>query len=359
MPLVVGRVQQQKKWPGWSGICVAALSGLVACQPASSVSRQQVIMVDGSSTLFPLAEAFAEDFQRSHGVAVAVGSSSSSGGISRLCHAEVDIATASRPMTLLEIQQCQQAGVRFIELPVALDAIAVVVHPANQWASCLTVAQLKQLWQPQAQGQQSRWQHLDAGFPDSAVHLYGAGVSSGTYDYFTAAIVGKRHASRGDYAASEDDNITVRGIAGDPQALGFMGLSYYQENKALLKAVAIRQPDGQCRLPDSRNAQAGQYRPLTRALFMYVSSSALRNKPDVGRFVSYMLDSRQNVQVSSELGFVPLTAPVLQRIATKLAQQQTGSDYAGDVAGDIGQKGLHDLFDHALISGQATNGTTH
>lgn len=354
---MVGSIQQQKKWLGWSSFCVAVLPGLVACQPASSVSRQQVIRVDGSSTLFPLVEAFAEDFQHSHAVAVAVGSSSSSGGLNKLCHGEVEIATASRPITTLEMQRCQQAGVRFIELPVALDAIAVVVHPANQWATCLSVQQLRQLWQPQAQGQRSNWQQLDASFPDSAVHLYGAGVSSGTYDYFTAAIVGKRHASRGDYAASEDDNITVRGVAGDRQALGFMGLSYYQENKTLLKAVAIRQQDGQCRLPEIATAQRGQYRPLTRALFVYVSANSLQQKPALQQFVSYMLDSQKNEQTGTELGFVPLGAPVLQRIAAKVTVMQTGSAYAGEVAGDIGQKGLSDLFVPAAQAASAVRGT--
>ena len=323
---------------------MAALLLLAACQPAPSTVKQQLITIDGSSTLFPLAEAFAEDFQQQGSAVVAVGSSSSSGGISKLCHAEVDIATASRPITVPEMQLCQRAGIRYLELPVALDAIAVVVHPSNQWANCLSVAQLKQLWQPQAQGQQSRWQQLDANFPDSAVHLYGAGVSSGTYDYFTTAIVGKRHASRGDYAASEDDNMTVRGVAGDSLSLGFMGLSYYLENKSLLRAVAIRQPDGQCRLPDALNTQNGQYRPLTRVLFLYVNSTVLQQKPALQQFVSYMLDNRYNSQVSHDMGFVPLTSPLLQRVQHKLHVLETGSAYAGGMAGNAGQQALQDFF---------------
>ncbi len=324
--------------------CAAAIIGLTACQPVPSVGRQQVISIDGSSTLFPLAEAFAEDFQHMSSFAVAVGSSSSSGGLNKLCHGEIDIAAASRPITQSEMQQCQQAGIEYVELPVALDAIAVVAHPANTWLSCLSPQQLKQVWQPQSQGMLTSWQQVNQAFPDRPLRLYGAGVSSGTYDYFTAAIVGKRHASRGDYAASEDDNMTVRGVAGDRQALGFMGLSYYLENKQKLKAVAIQQPDGQCRLPETQQVQGGQYKPLTRVLLMYVSKSALVQKPVLGQFVAYMLDVRQNLKISHELGFIALPVAVLQRSSLKLSTLQTGSAYAGGFAGNSGQKSLQDIF---------------
>lgn len=344
--MMAGGLQQCNRQLLWYSMCMAAGLCLPACQPVAVPAKQHLIIIDGSSTLFPLAEAFAEEFQQNGNAAVAVGSSSSSGGISRLCHAEIDIATASRPMTAQEIQLCRHTGVSYLELPLALDAIAIVVHPSNDWTSCLTVQQLRQLWQPQAQGQQSRWQQLDTRFPGQAVHLYGAGISSGTYDYFSTAIVGKRHASRGDYAASEDDNMTVRGVAGDRHALGFMGLSYYLENKNLLRAVAIRQPDGQCRLPDVRNTQTGEYRPLTRVLFMYVSKSALQQKPLLQQFIGYVLDSRHYSQLSSNVGFVPLTAPLLQQVQQKVRTLETGSAYAGGVAGNTGRndKGLQDFF---------------
>lgn len=342
-------------------LALALLSGLSACQPSSSsaLSRQQLIIMDGSSTLFPLAEAFAEDFQHATGMAVAVGSSSSSGGLNRLCHAEIDIATASRPMTSAEMQQCRRAGIEYLELPVALDAIALVVHPQNHWVKCLSTQQLKQIWQPQAQGVLTHWQQVDAGFPASPLRLYGAGVSSGTYDYFTATIVGRRHASRGDYAASEDDNITVRGVAGDRQALGFVGLSYYLENRSQLQAVAIQQPDGQCRRPDIENAQRGQYLPLTRALFMYVAKKPLQQKPGLHQFVTYMLDIQRNQRVSSTLGFVALTEPVLQRINHKLQTLQAGSVYGGGFAGNITEQPPADLFaSHARSAAGSTSTVT-
>lgn len=331
------------------GVYMAALLLLAACEPVPSAARQQVISMDGSSTLFPLAEAFAEDFQQQHQVAVAVASSSSSGGLNKLCHGELDIAAASRPITRSEMQQCQHAGVEYVELPVALDAIAVVVHPANSWLHCLSPQQLKHIWQPEAQGVLTSWQQIDSRFPANAVRLYGAGVSSGTYDYFTTAIVGRRHASRGDYAASEDDNMTVRGIAGDRQALGFMGLSYYLENKQQLKVVAIRQPDGQCRQPEIEHARRGQYKPLTRVLLLYVSKAALLQKPVLQQFVTYMLDSGQNLRVSSELGFIPLPVPVLQHASDRLTSQQTGSIYGGGFAGNAGQKNLQALFAQSTV----------
>lgn len=352
--VVMTDLRQGKKRLRSYGMYMAALMLLAACEPVPSAARQQVISMDGSSTLFPLAEAFAEDFPQQQHVAIAVSSSSSSGGLNRLCHGELDIAAASRPITQSEMQQCQHAGVAYVELPVALDAIAVVVHPANGWLNCLSPQQLKQIWQPQAQGVLTSWQQIDPRFPAKALRLYGAGVSSGTYDYFTAAIVGRRHASRGDYAASEDDNMTVRGIAGDRQALGFMGLSYYLENKQQLKVVAIRQPDGQCRQPEIQHAQRGKYKPLTRVLFLYVSKAALLQKPVLQQFVAYMLDSRQNLRISGELGFIPLPVSVLQRSSDKLTGLQTGSVYDGGFAGNAGQQNLQALFAQAASVPQVT-----
>ncbi len=207
-------------------------------------AQNKIITVDGSSTVFPITEAMAEEFQKANkGIKVTVGIGGTGGGFKKFCRGETDISNASRPIRENEREECKKNNVEYIELPIALDALTVMVNPKNDWAKEMTVAELKKIWEPEAQGKIMNWKQVRASFPDRPLKLYGAGVDSGTYDYFTAAIVGKEHSSRGDFTASEDDNVLVQGIAGDINALGFFGLAYYLENASKLKAVAIKPKD--------------------------------------------------------------------------------------------------------------------
>ena len=203
-----------------------------------------VITIDGSSTVFPISEAVAEDYQSTHpGARVTVGRSGTGGGFQKFCRGEIAIAGASRPITAPEIAACRQGNVEFVELPIAYDGLAVVVNPQNTWATSITVAELKRLWEPEAQRRVMRWSQVREGWPDEPIRLFGAGVDSGTYDYFTKAIVGREHASRGDYTSSEDDNVLVQGVGGDRLALGFFGLAYYEGNRARLRLVPVDDGD--------------------------------------------------------------------------------------------------------------------
>ena len=211
----------------------------LAAQP--SVAKAQVVQIDGSSTVFPVTEAVAEEFQKAKkgNVKVTVGISGTGGGFKKFCRGETDISNASRPILKQEIEACKGSGVEFFELPVAYDALTVIVHPKNDWAPSMTVAELKKIWEPGAQGKVTTWNQVRPNWPNAPLKLFGAGADSGTFDYFTEAIVGKAKSSRGDFTASEDDNVLVQGVANDRNALGFFGFAYYIENQKKLKAVAI------------------------------------------------------------------------------------------------------------------------
>jgi len=227
-----------KLTPLLSGLAMAA-----SLAAFNSASAQTIVQADGSSTVFPVTEAMAEEFQKANpGIKVTVGMSGTGGGFKKFCRAETDISNASRPITSSEQKDCKAAGVEYIELPVALDALTVIVHPSNTWANEMTVAELKMIWEPEAQGKITNWKQVRPSFPDRPLVLFGAGVDSGTYDYFTAAIVGKEHSSRGDFTASEDDNVLVQGVAGNPNALGFFGLAYFEHNTDKLKSVMTLPP---------------------------------------------------------------------------------------------------------------------
>ncbi len=233
-------------------VSVIALAGAYACgggtdTPQTGQTAQTgsaVITADGSSTVFPITEAVAEEFQQANaGTRVTVGSSGTGGGFQKFCRNETDISNASRPVKAAELEACSKAGIDFIELPVAYDGIAIVVHPKNTWANSITVAELKKIWEPAAQGRVTRWNQVRPDWPDQEIHLFGAGVDSGTFDYFTEAIVGKEAQSRGDYTSSEDDNVIVQGVSGDQYALGYFGYSYYEQNKDKLKALPVDDGD--------------------------------------------------------------------------------------------------------------------
>jgi phosphate transport system substrate-binding protein len=286
------------------------------------------VAVDGSSTVFPISEAYAEEFQKKTGKRVVVGLSGTGGGFKKFCRGETDVTGASRPIKKEEIELCAENKIEYIELPVAMDALANVVHPSNTWATCMTVAELKTIWEPAAQGKINNWNQVNPAYPDAPLKLFGAGTDSGTYDYYTFAINGKEHESRGDYTATEDDNITVNGVAGDKNAIGFLGLAYYEENKDKLKPVAIKQADGNCVYPSAESAGDGSYQPLARPLFMYVKKSAL-DKPEVQAYADFMMDKANGTTLVKEVGYVPLPDKAFELGKAKVAARKTGTFFAG------------------------------
>jgi phosphate transport system substrate-binding protein len=259
---------------------------------------------------------------------VTVGISGTGGGFQKFCRGETDISNASRPIRPTEIDACQKAGIEFIELPVAYDGLAVVVNPKNTWATAMTVEELKKLWAPEAQGKITRWNQVRTSWPNREIHLYGAGVDSGTYDYFTEAIVGKEGASRGDFTSSEDDNVLVQGIANDELALGFMGIAYVEQNKSRLKLVPVddgKQDNGAGPILASvQTVRDGTYQPLSRPLFIYVARTAAE-RPEVQAFVnSYFTDGKELV---AEVGYVQLTDPIYQLAQKHFADRKTGTAF--------------------------------
>jgi phosphate transport system substrate-binding protein len=272
------------------------------------------VQVDGSSTVGPYATAAAERFRSGNpDVRITVGVSGTGGGFERFCRGETDISNASRPIEDDERQACQEKGIEFVELQVANDALTIVANMDNDWADCLTVAQLKKIWD---QGSKvDSWKDVDPAWPDERLRLYGPGTDSGTFDYFTAEINGEEGQSRSDYSASEDDNVIVQGVAGDKGALGYFGLSYYEQNKDRLKALAVDGGDG-CVEPTVDNAQSGSYKPLSRPLFMYVKKDALA-RPEVKAFLQFVLDNEQAIAESAQ--FVPLTDEQLEKAESDLS----------------------------------------
>jgi phosphate transport system substrate-binding protein len=277
----------------------------------------------------------AEEFQKANkGIKVTVGIGGTGGGFKKFCRGEIDISDASRPIRDVEREECKKNNVEYIELPIALDALTVMVNPKNDWAKEMTVAELKKIWEPEAQGKIMNWKQVRASFPDRPLKLYGAGVDSGTYDYFTAAIVGKEHSSRGDFTASEDDNVLVQGIAGDLNALGFFGLAYYLENKDKLKAVAIKlKDDSKAVEPSVEGARDGTYQPLSRPIFIYVSKKAAETKPEVVQFVDFYLNKDHASKLVKEVGYVPLPENAYEVFAKRFKDRQLGTAFHGSKIG--------------------------
>jgi phosphate transport system substrate-binding protein len=272
------------------------------------------VQIDGSSTVGPYATAAAERFRGGNpDVRITVGVSGTGGGFERFCRDETDISNASRPIKDEEKQACEAKGVEYVELQVANDALTVVVNKDNDWVDCMTVAQLKQIWD---RGSKVKtWSDVDPSWPDERMRLFGAGTDSGTFDYFTDEINGEEGRSRSDYSASEDDNVTVQGVAGDKNALGYFGLSYYDQNQDSLKALAVDGGDG-CVEPSVETAQSGAYKPLARPLFMYVKKESLA-RPEVKAFLQYVLENEQAIAERAQ--FVPLTDEQLQKAKSDLS----------------------------------------
>ena len=265
-----------------------------------------MITADGSSTVFPITEAVAEEFQKANaGTRVTVGSSGTGGGFQKFCRNETDLSNASRPIKSAEARGVRKAGIEFIELPIAYDGLAIVVNPKNTWVTSMTVADLKKLWEPAAQGKVKRWNQIRPEWPDQEIHLFGAGVDSGTFDYFTEAIVGKEGQSRGDYTSSEDDNVIVQGVSGDANALGYFGYAYYEQNKDKLKVVPIDDGDAANGAGPDRavTGNGGGTAPIGRCrapVFIYPKVKAL-DRPEVKAFVEFYLDKGAGAGARSRL----------------------------------------------------------
>jgi len=310
-------------------------ASVLALTLGAASAQHKIIAVDGSSTVFPITEAMAEEFQKtSKDIKVTVGIGGTGGGFKKFCRGDTDISDASRPITDRERADCKKNGVEYIELPVALDALTVMVNPKNDWVNDMTVAELKTIWAPEAQGKVMTWKQVRAGFPDRPLKLYGAGVDSGTYDYFTAAVVGKEHSSRGDFTASEDDNVLVQGIAGDVNALGFFGLAYYLENKDKLKALAIRMNEtAKAVMPSVETARDGSYQPLSRPIFIYVSRKSVDTRPEVAKFVEFYLDKKNALKLVKEVGYVPLPDRAYEVFLQRFRERKLGTAFHGSKIG--------------------------
>jgi len=284
-----------------------------------STSGPSLISLDGSSTVFPISEAVAEEFQKvEKGSRVTVGISGTGGGFQKFCRAEIDISDASRPISATEIEACKKSGVEYIELPVAFDGIAIAVHPKAAWADKITVAELKTLWGPDAQGKVTKWSQVRKGWPDREIHLFGAGVDSGTYDYFTEVINGKAKASRGDFTSSEDDNVLVQGIANDELALGFVPFAYFEGNHDKLRLVAVDDGKDGGILPSPETIEKGTYKPLSRPVFIYVSKKAAQ-RPEVRKFVEFYLKNAD--KLVREVNYVSLGAASYSASLDKFAKE--------------------------------------
>ena len=306
----------------------AAACGGGSSESAASNAAPAVIQLDGSSTVFPISEAVAEEFQKANpGIRVTVGISGTGGGFQKFCRGETDISDASRPIRPTEIETCQKAGIEYIELPIAYDGLAVVVNPKNTWATSVTVAELKTLWSPDAQGKVLRWNQVRSSWPNREVRLFGAGVDSGTYDYFTEAVVGKEGASRGDFTSSEDDNVLVQGVSSDELALGFLPFAYVEQNQDKLKLVPV--DDGKAEngsgplAPSAETVRNGTYQPLSRPLFIYVAKKAAE-RPEVQKFVDAYFDASALIR---EVGYVELTPQIYDLAKKHFAERKVGTAF--------------------------------
>jgi phosphate transport system substrate-binding protein len=326
--------------PGpWSraGQLLTALSLAIAgpgCGKADS--PKPTVVVDGSSTVFPISDAVAAQFQRAQpvkiDVKVPVGVSGTRGGFRKFCAGKADVTGASRPINAEEAALCVKGGVEYIELPIAYDALAVVVNAKNSWATSITTAELKKIWEPAADGKLLKWSQVREGWPDKELHLFGAGLDSGTYDYFTLAIVGQARSSRQDFTSSEDDNVLLKQLEADELALGFFGFAYFQKSQGRLKALSIDDGNAEngagATAPSADAVRSGAYQPLSRPLLLYVASSAMKRR-EVMLFVDYYL--AKGARHVERVGYVPLPER-----AYVWAQKRAVSGTTGSILGAEG-----------------------
>ena len=313
---------------GAFGLVIAACSAHVE---AAVPDVQGTVRADGSSTVFPISEAVAEEFQKEFtSVNVTVGVSGTGGGFKKFVSGEIDVVNASRPIKQSEIEAAEKNGISFLEIPIAYDALSIVVNPKNTWLKSITVKELSKMWAPEAQGKVMKWSDVRSDWPAQPLELYGPGVDSGTYDYFTEAIIGKEDASRGDYTNSEDDNVLVKGVAGSQGALGFMGVAYYENNSDKLKVIPVddeKDDNGKGpQLPTAESVIAGTYAPLARPLFIYARKEAL-DRPEVREFVAFYLKNAKSL--ASEVGYIALPDQTYAMVQQRVEQKVAGSLFGG------------------------------
>jgi len=307
------------------GVLMAMYALLAGCSKDEGVVR-----IDGSSTVFPIMSAVSVEFQKADLTKVAVGVSGTIGGFRKFCSGEIDVSGASRPITTAESEHCRQNGVEYIEVPIAYDGLSVLVNPRNDWARDITVAELRKIWEPAAQGTVKRWSQVRPSWPDKELHLYGAGVDSGTYDYFTEAVVGTQHSSRTDFTSSEDDDALVKDVAGDDLSLGFFGYMYYAKNRDKLKVLAVDDENPSNGIgpitPSPETVRNGTYQPLSRPLFIYVAEKALA-RPQVASFVNFYLE--RGWKLVGQVGYVSLPTHAYALGMSRVSARTTGSLFGG------------------------------
>jgi phosphate transport system substrate-binding protein len=305
------------------GMVAAFASTLFLTIPA--IAAVDIVKIDGSSTVYPITEAVAEEFQIETGIKVTVGVSGTGGGFKKFCRGDTVISNASRPIKPKEIEKCKAAGIDFIEIPVAYDAITIVVNKRNDWAKEMTPEELKKAWEPAAQSKITKWSQVRDGWPDASMKLYGPGADSGTFDYFTESIVGESKAIRGDFTASEDDNVLVQGVSGDKGGLGYFGLAYYNENKNKLDAVAVKNNKGKFVVPSLKTVMDGSYNPLSRPLFIYLNAKKSVSDPNVKKFIDFYL--KHAAALSTEVGYIPFSKAEYAAIKNHYKTLKTGTAF--------------------------------
>ena len=305
-----------------------ALLGLLLVATMAQ-AQTKTVKIDGSSTVYPVTEAVAEEFQISNKgkINVTVGISGTGGGFKKFCRGEIDVANASRPIVTKEMEACRAAGVKYIELPIAYDALTVVINPKNDWIKSITVDELKKIWEPTAQKTITTWNQVNPAWPKEPLTLYGPGADSGTFDYFTEATMGKAKSSRGDFTASEDDNVLVQGVSRDKGALGYFGFAYYAENSKKLKVVPIVEKAGAPAVtPSFETVKDGTYQPYARPIFIYINVASL-DKPEVKSFVDFYLN--QGPALIPQVKYVPLPEKAYTLAKENVAKKKIGTGFGG------------------------------
>lgn len=290
------------------------------------LAADKIIKIDGSSTVYPISEAVAEEFQKATKIRVTVGESGTGAGFKKFCRGETDISDASRPIAQKEIDACKEAGIQYIELPVAFDALTVVVNAKNDWVKSLSIDELKNIWKPGSNVK--NWKQVNAAYPDKAMPLFAPGTASGTFDYFTEAVNGKSKSSRTDFTPSEDDNVLVQGVAGNVGGLAYFGMAYYEENKDKLRAIPISaKAGGPAVLPSIKTVEDGSYQPLARPIFIYVNATAAAFKPEVKAFVDFYLEHAPTLV--AEVKYVPLPTEDYTAVKAHFKALKPGSGFGG------------------------------
>jgi phosphate transport system substrate-binding protein len=310
-----------------AALAAASVASLLLT-PGLATAQTTTVKIDGSSTVFPIAEAVAEEYQiaKRGKVRVTVGISGTGGGFKKFCRGETDISNASRPISASEMKACAEAGIKYIELPIAYDALTVAVNPKNTWVDAITVAELKKMWEPAAQGTVKSWNQVNPKWPANPLRLFGPGADSGTFDYFTEAIVGKAKSSRGDFTASEDDNVLVQGVESDANALAYFGYAYYAPNASKMKALKIVNSKGQAVGPSPATVLDGTYEPLSRPIFIYVNAASAQ-RPEVKEFVEFFLT--KGAPLVEEVKYVPLGQQSYAQALANFRAGKTGTAFGG------------------------------